>query len=263
MANSILNLKTAGASVIVDDITFLDEPMFQDGIIAQTVDQVVNQGVAYFSAAGNEGGQTYESAFHPGTSVIIDGATQIAHEFNTTTHDILQSVTIPANATFRASFQWDSPSASTGGVGSPNDLNFYLVSGSTYYNMTPPNNVGGDAVEVPYFFNNTGLTAFNILITSRSGAFPSKIKYEDFSIPNSLNQTVTYNEYLSTNVPTLFGHANSTNDIAVDAAAYYATPAFGVSPPVVDGYSSLGGVPILFNTAGTRLGTPIVRQRRT
>jgi hypothetical protein len=41
-AQGILDLANAGCRIIVDDILYLAEPMFQDGIIAQTVNAVVD-----------------------------------------------------------------------------------------------------------------------------------------------------------------------------------------------------------------------------
>src|SRR5439155_17067536 len=65
-ANNIRALRTAGANVIVDDVIYFDEPMFQDGVVAQAVDEVVASGVSYFSAAGNEGRNGYDHVFVPG-----------------------------------------------------------------------------------------------------------------------------------------------------------------------------------------------------
>ena len=45
------------SNIIVDDVGYADEPMFQDGLIAQAVNTVTAQGVTYFSAAGNDGRQ--------------------------------------------------------------------------------------------------------------------------------------------------------------------------------------------------------------
>ena len=59
------------ADVIVDDIIYLAEPFFQDGIVAQAVDEVAAEGVAYFSSAGNRPAtQAYDSTprIVPGTS---------------------------------------------------------------------------------------------------------------------------------------------------------------------------------------------------
>jgi len=54
-ATNILDLATAGCKVIVDDVIYLDESPFEDGIVAQAVNTVTASGVIYFSSAGNEG----------------------------------------------------------------------------------------------------------------------------------------------------------------------------------------------------------------
>ena len=59
---ALANPAEGDATVIVDDAGYLNEPMFQDGVIAQAIDEVVTtRGVSYFSAAGNRNGQAYES----------------------------------------------------------------------------------------------------------------------------------------------------------------------------------------------------------
>jgi len=52
----------AGARVIADDVGYFDEPFFQDGIVAQAIDAAEANGVAYFSAAGNDGSLAYDNA---------------------------------------------------------------------------------------------------------------------------------------------------------------------------------------------------------
>lgn len=49
----VRTLAAAGANIIVDDISFLNEPEPPTGPINQAITEVFNHGVAYFSAAGN------------------------------------------------------------------------------------------------------------------------------------------------------------------------------------------------------------------
>lgn len=64
MAEGIVALAEAGATVIVDDIGFRTAPHFQQGVISAAITHVQSQGVAYYSSAGNgnsigrEGGST-------------------------------------------------------------------------------------------------------------------------------------------------------------------------------------------------------------
>ncbi len=46
---------TYGCDIIVDDVSYFDEPVFQDGVVAQAVNAVTANGALYFSAAANSG----------------------------------------------------------------------------------------------------------------------------------------------------------------------------------------------------------------
>jgi hypothetical protein len=67
-----------------------------------------------------------------------------------------------------------------------------------------------------------------------------------------------FNEW-NTASATIYGHSNAAGAEAVGAVFYYNSPAFGAATPILNGFSSVGGVPILFDTAGKP--TSIVRQK--
>jgi subtilisin family serine protease len=71
-ANNIRLLRnTYHCDIIVDDVSYSDEPVFQDGVIAQAVNDVTTDGALYFSSASNDGNLTngtsgtWEGDFNP------------------------------------------------------------------------------------------------------------------------------------------------------------------------------------------------------
>lgn len=60
------NQTSFAGDVVCDDVSYLDEPMFQDGIVAQGVNDVVAAGVSYCSSAANNWAiDGYESVYRP------------------------------------------------------------------------------------------------------------------------------------------------------------------------------------------------------
>ena len=60
---AVRELTAAGAQVIVDDIGFFNEPVFEEGPVAQAVRQAIQQGVVFVSAAGNDAQRHYQGLF--------------------------------------------------------------------------------------------------------------------------------------------------------------------------------------------------------
>lgn len=242
-AEGIQDLADAGADVIVDDIIYFAEPMFQAGAIAQAVDRVNGQGVAYFSSAGNNARQSYSSSYEETDTG--------AFEFDSVSGDTTQSVTSSGEVTL--SFQWDDPyaSASTGDVGADTDLDIFLLNeNGNLVGSSERDNVGGDPVEL---LTIPGSGNYQIYIKRASGPPPSSVKYVYFG-------DLRIEEY-GTQSPSSYGHANTSGAIAVGAAYYRDTPEFGTVPPLPEGFSSTGGVPILFDKDGSRKSSPLVREK--
>jgi subtilisin family serine protease len=259
-ANAILELAEAGADIIVSDVVFPWEPMFQDGIIAQTINRVVSEyNVSYFASAGNEDRRSYESPFNlSGVTELLDGGE--FHDFDPGPGvDTLQSIMIPSGSGIILSFQWDSPFFSvSGGTGSPNDLDIFLFdsSGTNVLASSANSNIGNDPLELFQFINEEPTSEFNLAILNSSDPDPGLMKY----VVIGADRNFEINEY-DTASGTIFGNPNARGAMAVGAAFYGETPAFGTDPARLRWFSSAGGTPILFDTAGNRLASPELRTK--
>jgi PKD repeat protein len=274
-ASAISALRSAGADVIVDDILYLNEPMFQDGIVAQAVDSVVASGAAYYSAAGNSGRNTYEAPFNDsGVVFCIEFFEPIGdcdpiyervgrmHDFDPGPGvDLYQRVTVPIDSVLTIALQWDEP---FGGAGPRADHDILLLdeTGGIFFEISANDNVAmGEGWEVLQFYNYQELgygTSFNIIITyddvDSIGPPATLLKAVIFGSGNTI-------EEYSSGGGTLFGHANAAGAAAVGAAFFLDTPEYGIAPPALEPYSAAGGVPILFGPGGAPLATPVVRSK--
>ncbi len=274
-AAGIRALAAAGSQVIVDDIIYFAEPMFEDGIIAQAVDDVHADGVAYFSSAGNDARQSYESRYRPSNELGISGP---RHDFATGRGvDGLQTATASAGSATLLSVQWDQPSLSANGRrGAQSDVDvwFYDMNGDPIEICTDDPlqvvcqipgfdaNVGADAVETPIMVNFSDADIeVQIGIELYEGPTPNYIKYVWFDLDAGV---FTVDEY-DTASGTVYGHANAAGAEAVGAAAWYQTAEWGSPlrpqcfPACLDSFSSAGGSPVFFGSNGRRLGVPEVR----
>jgi subtilisin family serine protease len=274
-AAGIRALADAGSKVIVDDVIYFAEPMFEDGIIAQAVDDVHRDGVAYFSSAGNDARNSYESRFRLSTDAGLSGA---RHDFASGRGvDTLQTVTAGASSITYVPFNWDQPSISANGTrGALSDLDvwFYDMNGDPIEPCTSDPeqlvcqipgidpNIGLDAIEIPILVNLSDEDLqVQVGIELYEGPAPSYIKYVWFDADLGVFSVDEYD----TASGTVYGHANAAGAEAVGASAWYQTEEWGSPlrpqcfPACLNSFSSAGGVPILFGRNGRRLPLPDVR----
>ncbi len=260
-AQGIRDLANAGCTVIVDDVGYSVEPFYQDGPVANAVDEVVAQGIPYFSSAGNDGENSYEAPFRgvPGRSGIIDD-TYVPHDFNSGgATDTRQEITIRPEGTFRIfSFQWTDPSAQVQGSAGPDtDIDIALVDGSD--NVISSSTRGNGVVPVEsleYTNNQNTAVTLDLVVEKASGPAPDEIKYvysgSGFSI-----------EEYDTGGATIYGHQMAEGAMAVAAAPFFNTSYSGQidSSAILNFFSSKGGLKIRYDQNGDPLSTPEPREK--
>lgn len=281
-AAGVAALAAAGATVIADDVGYFDEPFFQDGLIAQAIDTVEGKGVAYFSAAGNNADHAWEST-SPSFPVVSNTAPTTGEHllnFDTTraTTKTTLSVDIPGlqqGELMAIILQWDQPyvtgAPDSGGATSQIDLcvggagsNTVINTHGTAEACTGLNSIGSDPVQVLIIDNPANAPAATAATTlaitvglGSSSSPPGRIRV----VVDDGGAGATFDPSVATNSPTLQGHPGAAGAAAVGAAAFFHTPACGISPATLEDYSALGGAPILFDSAGTRMASPTVRQK--
>ncbi|MGC1464341.1 MAG: FG-GAP-like repeat-containing protein, partial [Pseudolabrys sp.] len=256
-ANNIIALASAGAKVIVDDVSYFAETAFQDGPVSQAIDQVTANGVVYFSAAANDADKGFEAAFV--RSGVIGPFDEPLAKLTTGADSQFLPVTIPRNVTVNFVLQWNQPAQSvSGGAGAQSDVDLFLYnSGGAVVSQSISDNIGHDPVEIISFTNKGATATFDLAVGLFSGVAPTDFK---LTARDDGAGVVLGTSSLNTNAGTIYGHAAAENAIAVAAADYSDTPAFGLSPPIVERFSSGGPTRILFDAAGNALATPEIRQ---
>jgi hypothetical protein len=236
-AANIQALRDVGCDIIVDDIGYFEEPVFQDGKIAQAVNTVTAGGALYFSAAGNGGNKddgtsgTWEGDF------LDSGSTrngEPVHSFGSATSNLIIADPGP-----KIVLQWSDAFGE-----SDNDYDLFLLDGSLSTVIdasTNSQNGAGDPLEtidsVPR--NDTGN---RLVITKHAGAATRFLHLDTFGgrlAISTAGQT--------------HGHSAAVDAFSVAAvsAAGAFFPVLGGSSNPVETFSSDGPRRIFFQADGT------------
>ena len=261
-ADSITQLVAAGCQIIVDDITEGGVPWFQDGIVAQAVNTVVEDfGVAYFTSAGNFARNSYAADFRPiEATSLTDLPEELTSPPGLVLHDldpgpgidVFQRVTIPdGTSSLTLRLQWDQP---WGASQSDVDLFVYAADGVTLLErLEGSHQLNGNPELAAAFPIVPGVDQVQVVIAHAGGEAPTFLKYLTYHVDLQV-------EY-ATASSTIIGHANSATGAAVGASFYFRTPAYREAPAQLAPSSSWGGTPILFAQDGTRLETAQLREQ--
>jgi hypothetical protein len=259
-AQGIRDLAAAGSNIIVDDITYITEPFFSDGKVAKAVNEVTsNNGVSYFTSAGNFGKKSFEGVFNP----VLDPSIGLplkfgewqnggrVHEFSDgkTTQTLKVYPGSNGPAVYMIALQWDDPLYSIDQIGSKYDLDIYIKDFGTPLFGFNRNNINGDPIEILSFTISEESTIELVIARECESCDDldsnKEIKFKYVVFRGEVDPTD-----LRINASTIVGHANAEGAMTIGAVLYANTSVFdfddklvpaGTEPFTVASFSSRGG----------------------
>ena len=261
VAEAVTNLTAAGVDVIVEDAV-IAASLLQDGEAVQAIEAAIDEGVVVVSAAGNNGGISYESVFRSGAKFELEGFQFQAHDFDPTDGvDFFQDINFPEDddtTTIFPLLAWDDP---IGDIETeyvqflvntpelPNPDNIVAISG-----LTSESAIDVPLVGLQYASENDERLYFVIAkVGDEVSEEQTFIKW--VSSANGSDREVDY-EYIDEDAinGAVYGSSNAPSSITVGATDIN-------NPTEVRSYSSRGSSPILFDVEGNRLTEPILRNK--
>ncbi len=264
-AENIIELAKNGAQAIVDDVTYFEEPFFQEGPIGVAISEVTTgQDIAYFSAAGNdnlfEEGTENEigsweapefresgegcpqeieelpSFLNPGHCMDFDPAPGVSEDDNTF------GITVAPGETLLVDLQWAEPWA-----GVETDLDAFLLdSESELIAFSAEEN---ESSQRPFEFvgweNESGSPAEVQLAINRFSGVSPRLKFILLQNGGGV-EAIEYPESSGGDVvgPTIFGHGGGEDTMSVGAIRFNTTEKpefFSSRGPVVHYFEPVEG----------------------
>lgn len=258
-STAVNSLMQAGADIIFDDIANLFPTLFEDGVAAQAVEDAVEAGIVYLSAAGNNGAISYESEYRPTEEFQFAGLRFQAHDFDPTSAvDLFQDVSVDERgALLKPLLSWDSADRKSNDelflfvLDSPslpnegNVLNISVVPSESTVDEPVTTQIYSAAPNQKLYYAIAGIPTTETLP-------PSRLKW--ISTANGADRRVEY-EYVDPLLgrSTVFGPANAQSAITVGSASDDGTQ--------YDSFASRGSIPVLFDDEGNRLSKPTIRRK--
>jgi subtilisin family serine protease len=257
----------AEAKVIADDVAYFEEPFFQEGPVGVAATNVSEDGVAYFSAAGNDnlfnGGNEIASWEAPqfrdsGSCPSAIGAFEAEIGFSLNGSHCMDfnpgagidngfGITVEAGETLLVDLQW-----AEAWEGVSTNLDAFLIGpgGGVVAGGVEDNPAEGRPVEILGWENESGSSKTVQLAINRFSGGSPRLKFGLLENGRGVSST----EYESSKGgdvvgPTIFGHAGSPSVVGIGAIPY-----FDSSEP--EPYSSRGPVTYYFGPVQGSTSTP-------
>ncbi|PKO16421.1 hypothetical protein CVU37_10580 [candidate division BRC1 bacterium HGW-BRC1-1] len=285
-ATNITKLRTDPGfecDIIVDDVGYFAEPIFQNGFIGQAANAAFAAGVPYFAALGNDGDSAHEADYvdsNTGSADTAYPATGVDfHDFGlakATASDKYLTFLLQPGDILSCILKWDDPGDGVfaPGPGSAADLDMYIVS-----NFTLPltsSNILSEGIDAqgtvaspsgePFEYaeyENTGTTArtVHVVIDHYDGRRPVHLHFSAWTDGTETDAALMRGR-------TAYGHTIAENAMGVAAIDYLEIDTNGLlQSPITQinaqTYSSeAGNSPLLLSDDGlTRLATPLARMK--
>ncbi|WP_027184648.1 S8 family peptidase [Desulfovibrio inopinatus] len=259
---------TFGADVIVDDVNYLYEPMFQEGPVSTAAQEVVNDGAVYFASAGNfnvevdVNGQSqaigsYETANFRTTpcpaTIATLGKYNACHDFDPGTDaDNTSGFTLSSGGYISFNFQWNQP-----WFGVTEDLDIFMLDNS--------GNILAQSTNTQLIYPYEGFTIQNTtdadlvvrFVVARANGTTSTPRFKYIMFQSSGIESAEWTGAKNTTDmfgPTLFGHNSSAAVMSVAAMSFQESQ--------VESFSSRGDSTLYYNpvngqTPATALPAPV------
>jgi len=280
-AEHIAALAACGADILVDDVLYFAEPMFQDGIVAQAAQAAVDGGAAYFSAVGNQGNAGIDQVYRDAVPGMDDeGSPPTGNDFHDFGAGSFAAVTVPAHCGVRLVLQWDEPFSGTLGAGATTDLDLYVLSaaspsatvlaGGTDTQGCATSDAGpsGDPLEIAAFQNRSAAArTVYVAVDHFCGRKDVRFRIVTFAEGCSSANPPAFDPEVF-DAAQIYGHPAAAGVAAVAAVFYGEVDSGGAAVmPVevidVEPFSARGGpLPFAFDAAGHPLpGAPVTRDK--